>query len=176
MKIGVTRNLKQRISSIENSTGFRVHHERINIITHTNNSTILLLEKNLLDISKKWKAIWDPEINFSGMHEFRLLKSCSSMLDDYLYNQKTYGYEYNFYTGVDLCGQYSHKLPKVYYPINETIKGISPILQKDIQKFCDQKNIKFYDFVNLAIFKALEKEGEQRADIEIRNYDDYYKI
>ncbi|SCY00543.1 hypothetical protein SAMN05192588_0690 [Nonlabens sp. Hel1_33_55] len=176
-KIGITKNLKQRIYCLENATSLRIDYYNSSVITHDETSKINLLEKNLLEITMKWKTKWTPESNFSGMHEVRYIEAFS-VVEKFLGDQDKYGIIYKSYSGIDVCGQYFKKgIPKVYFPIDKTIKGISPILKNDINDYCIENNIAYREILNTALYNYAIKIGINRVDdVAIEGYDNFYKI
>lgn len=125
----------------------------------------------------KWKTKWTADSNFSGIHETRNMEAFST-IKTFLEDQDKYGIIYNSYTGIDVCGQYFKKnIPKVYFPIDEPVKGISPMLKNDITIYCNKKNIAYRDILNIALYDYATKVGINRVDdMAIEGYDNFYKI
>ena len=177
IKIGITKNLKQRIKTLKSDTGFTVDYANSIIITNNLCSNIRLLERNLLTITNDFALNWRHDVKFSGMDEFRK-NNCTNLIQQWVQEQRNYGMKFKIYTGIDVCGQYYKKaIPKVYFPIDKTVKGISPILKNDINDYCKENNIAYREILNSALYNYAIKIGINRVDeIAIEGYDNFYKI
>ena len=175
IKIGITKNISSRIIKLENESGLTVNHYLSRVYANQRSQNIVLLERNLLAITKTF----DPKINwnktFGGINEFRA-GNCIDIIEKFIEQQKTYGIEYKLNIGIDVCGNYNHGIPKSFFPIFYPVKGFSPELKKDILQFCDTKKMRFVDFQHQACYFYLQHIGKVREDIVIPEYDKFFKV
>lgn len=175
IKIGITKNISSRITRLENETGLVVDHYLSRIYSNKRSQNIVLLERNLLAITKAYnpKITWTK--NFAGINEFRA-GNCIDLIKKFIEEQKSYGIEFKLNIGIDVCGNYHHGIPKTYFPIYYPIRGFSPELKKDIMLYCDAKKMKFIDFQHQACYFYLQHFGQVREEIDIPEYDKFFKV
>ncbi|WP_405377511.1 hypothetical protein [Nonlabens sp. Asnod3-A02] len=174
IKIGYTKNISNRITAIEKGSQLIVDHHKSLVITYREKDKIVLLERNLLhitsDFGRKMK-VWN---SFAGINEFRT-NNCCNLLNQFIEDQKGYGIKYKIYKGIDICGNYSHLIPKAYYPVYYPVKGMPKLLKEDALKFCEIQNIKLNDLINLGIYKFLKCQDLDRSDDVSEKYKNYFK-
>ncbi len=176
LKIGITTNISFRISCIEKSSGFIVDHYKSMIITNPIKKNIRLLEKNLLNITTDFQYKFEEKKYFGGINEFRK-GNCVNLMLQFIKDQKDYGFKYKIYTGIDVCGQYTHTLPKAYFPIFYPVKGISSILKSDIKKYCKANGCDYYDFLNKSLYDSMKSLGYGReTEMPIKGYKNFFKV
>ncbi|WP_194852334.1 GIY-YIG nuclease family protein [Nonlabens antarcticus] len=176
IKIGITKNLKKRISTLASEIGYKVNHTVSVVITNHSDSNIRLLERNFLEITRGFALNWKSGVKFSGMNEFRSGESLP-ILQKWLEEQQNYNLQIKFFKGIDICGRYyKGTIPKCYFPVDKSVSGVSPLLMNDINAFCKKTKIDYVDFLNIALYKYAAEKGIDRKDSsEIKNYDNYFK-
>ncbi|MDR6299424.1 GIY-YIG nuclease family protein [Mesonia maritima] len=175
IKIGVTTNLIYRISQIEKKTGFNVDYYQSRIVTNSSKRKITLLERNLLEITLDFKYHFNKDFDFAGKQEFRQ-DNCLNLILQYISDQKDYGMKYKIYKGIDTCGFYNHKLPKVYFPIDFTLKSLSRVLAEDLVEYCNENDLNAVEIYNQAIYEYAVRNGFDRKDKPIQDYQHFFKI
>lgn len=155
-KIGITTNLTRRIKCIENRTGWKVDFYDSEIITLKKNSQVRLLEQNLLQITQDHICRFSEDSELGNCSEYRHLEAWS-LIKDYLdFNKKFYP-QIKFFKGIDICGNYSSALPKVYFPPHIETNGISKVLNKDFFDYCKKEDINTYEIINELMYTKIKE-------------------
>jgi|GEM_PF-3490738 len=175
IKIGITGNIQSRIYQLCRDTGFKIDHHESYILTNPQPVKIAFLERNLLMITSAFKLTWRDKYEFAGSKELRY-NNCLNLIFQFIEEQTSYGLKFKKYKGIDLCGNYQHHIPKSYFPIKKPIKGLSPILKKDVLNHCEENNMKYSDFQNQAYYFYLQHFGQVRKEVDIPEYDKFFKV
>ncbi|RXG16556.1 hypothetical protein [Leeuwenhoekiella aestuarii] len=175
IKIGITKNISSRILRLQNETGMYVDHLQSRVYTNPKSQEVVLLERNLLSITKSFDPKVDWNKTFGGINEFRA-GNCIDVIEKFIGEQKTYGKDFKLHIGIDICGNYNHGIPKSYFPIFYPVKGFSPELKYDIMKYCDSEKMRFVDFQHQACYFYLQHLTKVRDNLVIPKYDNYFKV
>lgn len=175
-KIGITTNLLNRINQIDNAVENDIDFDNSLVYTSKKDSDIRLLEKNLLRITEPYKMEVFLRSKIIGKTEFREI-GCLNIVLDFIALQVDYGVEFKKFESIDICGNYSHKIPKVYYPNNIRAQdSVSRILINDIQEYCNSNKLCIVDFYNDMLLKKAISLGIDRKNTPSNLKNNAYKV
>lgn len=163
LKIGITTNILKRLDQINSSIDQEINFKESIIIDSENNSDIRLLERNLLRISINDSIEIETNIKITGATEFRK-NCCFEGLMNFIELQKTFKIKFTIYNGIDTCGNYTHSLPKTYFPFHIKTTGLSLVLIEDLKSYCKKKKIEINNFYNQMLFDKAKELGIDRED------------